>query len=209
MIGRVFSYFTVVALERTHNLGKAWRCQCVCGKQRVYQSNELLSGRRKSCGCKRWDAARQGKCVSKTHGMTKTPTYKSWHNMKSRCYNTSDPYYSKYGGRGIKVCARWVDSFENFLSDIGERPAGKSLDRIDINGDYSPENCRWATTKEQNRNRSDTRWVTLNGETRSLAEWCEIRGVPGGLVRKRIAEMGWPAEQAFNTPSLGVGRRRK
>lgn len=139
----------------------------------------------------------------------KTPEYRSWKGMKSRCYNPNDPYFSRYGGRGIVVCDRWRDSFANFLADLGKRPDWHSIDRIDIDGNYEPKNCRWASTKEQNRNRSDTFWVTLDGQRKSLSEWCEIKGANYRLVKKRIREMNWPIEQALATPNLGVGHSRR
>ena len=140
--------------------------------------------------------------------VTKTPEYRSWKGMKARCYNPNDPYFSRYGARGIVVCPRWRDSFPAFLEDMGERPPGFSIDRINLDGDYELGNCRWAGIKEQNRNRSDTFWVTIGSERKSLAEWCDIKGVSYRLVRKRIREMGWSPAQAMAMPNLGVGRRR-
>lgn len=137
-----------------------------------------------------------------------TPTYRSWKAMKQRCYREKDPYFAQYGGRGITVCDRWRSSFSAFLADMGERPAGTTLDRIKLDGNYEPSNCRWATRKEQNRNRGDTRWVTIGEVRKSLSEWCEERGLSYSLVRKRISEMGWSPEDALSMPTLGVGRRR-
>jgi len=104
---------------------------------------------------------------SNLHG--RTPTYRSWQAMRSRCHSLTDPAYARYGGRGIVVCARWSESFEAFLADMGERPAGTTLDRIDNDGPYSPENCRWATRTEQGRNRRTNRLLTFNGATKTIA----------------------------------------
>jgi hypothetical protein len=126
-----------------------WRVKCDCGNTKLISTNHLVD-RPHNAGCG---------CFAGTHGHTKkknsyrTPTYISWMNMKDRCYNPNYKGFPRYGGRGIKVCDRWRDSFENFLADLGERPLGRTLDRINNNGDYEFGNCRWATKSEQNYNR--------------------------------------------------------
>jgi hypothetical protein len=125
-----------------------------------------------------------------------TPTYQSWRHIFQRCYNPKHNAYNRYGGRGIKVCDRWLESYENFLLDMGERPIGMYLDRIDNNGDYTPENCRWATPKEQARNKRNNHLLTYNGETRCLAEWAEITGIHPQTLINRIRN-GWDVPKAL------------
>jgi len=124
-------------------------CSCECGNEKVIILNSLRSGDTKSCGCYRKEIVTER---SITHGLWKQPLYNTWVNMKQRCYNPNFRDYINWGARGIKVCDRWINSFSNFLEDMGDRPDGKSLDRINNDGDYEPSNCRWATSKEQINN---------------------------------------------------------
>ena len=122
----------------------------------------------------------------------------SWSGMMARCHHKSNHKYKRYGGRGISVCERWHD-YENFKKDMGERPEGTSLDRINNDGDYCPENCRWATHKEQNRNRSDNRRIEFNGETKTLPEWADIAGISRTAFKRRL-ERGWDFKRALSQP---------
>lgn len=128
-------------------------------------------------------------------------TYTAWSSMKQRCRR---PYEKNYAGRGISVCERW-QSFENFLADMGERPEGMSLDRYPNNdGDYSPDNCRWATPEQQARNKRNTRWLTCNGVTRSVADWADLVGVPSRRILNRL-KYGWSVKDALHTPCRPYG----
>ena len=143
--GQKFGRLTVLgAADRTSPAGKLWRCQCECGGETVTTSLKLRNGHTKSCGC----LVRE-RLIHRTHGLSNSGrTYKTWKEMRQRCTNPNADQFKWYGGRGISVCGRW-DSYENFLADMGERPAGTTLDRINGDGNYEPMNCRWATAKQQ------------------------------------------------------------
>ena len=126
--------------------------------------------------------------------------------MKQRCYDPNATRFKNWGGRGIKVCDRWKNSFENFYEDMGEKPKGHSLDRIDNDGDYTPENCQWASTLEQGRNSRKNRLITHDGLTLSLAEWSEKTGLNRTTISERIDSRGWSVEEALTLP---VFRRPK
>lgn len=128
-----------------------WSCRCDCGQSCVARGAELVRGHKTNCGCATLRLQRE---QATKHGMTRTPEYKTWSMMIHRCTCPSAVGFHKYGARGITVCDRWRTSFENFFADMGPRPAGMSIDRIDSRGNYEPANCRWATIEEQNRNRS-------------------------------------------------------
>lgn len=130
-------------------------------------------------------------------GWSLTRTYRIWHGMKDRCLNKNNARFNRYGGRGITVCERWMD-YRNFLADMGERPDGMSIDRIDNTKGYSPENCRWATTKQQSRNKSNNRIITHNGVTMTLADWSEHTGVKYQIIIERLIA-GWDFADAINT----------
>lgn len=136
---------------------------------------------------------------STTPGGGNSPTYNTWHLMKQRCHNPKAPDYRRYGGRGIIVCPEWRKAFGAFLSDMGTRPTGMTLDRIDNDAGYSKENCRWLPKKLQHRNTSQSKWITYRGETRVMVEWAEILSLPYRTLKQRIAN-NWPVERAFTQP---------
>lgn len=160
LVGNKFGKLTVIEYLggfRTKN-GKStevrWRCLCECGNESITTTGRLKSGMTKSCGCLRVQMISKRNREKITHRMTGSSEWIAWSNIKARCYNVNHDAYSLYGGRGIKVCKRWLSSFENFIEDMGKKPGPKySIDRINSNGDYKPSNCRWATAQEQIRNR--------------------------------------------------------
>jgi len=176
---------------------RGFLCRCDCGNETTVSYYHLKTQTR-SCGCLQVDVCRE---KNTTHGMSKTRTFKIWREMKARCNNPNSTNYSKYGGRGIKVCERWNNSFEAFLEDMGEPPTKEhSLDRIDNNRDYEPSNCRWATAKEQARNRRNNVTFEFQGKERTLAEIAEIVGVKYSLLNSRVMDYGWTIEEATSLP---------
>ena len=180
-------------------------CVCECGTYFVARCDSVVSGRIASCGCLQKETASiQGKRNTK-HGKRHLPEYYIWQSMTQRCSNPNIESYHCYGGRGIRVCGRWLESdgqgFLNFLSDMGERPSKDlSIDRHpNPDGNYEPGNCRWATDKEQCRNRrSNTLW-THNGKTQCIAAWAEEVGISQFILSKRLRR-GWSVEKALQTP---------
>lgn len=190
-------YGKLKLLEKEGLAKKKHKCICDCGNITYVNLNNLRNGHTKSCGCLQRKLASK---KAKTHGMSKTPEYRAYYLMKNRCYNKNYYLYHRYGGRGIDVCERWLESFENFYLDMGCRPSkNHSLDRIDNNKGYSPLNCRWATNEEQNRNKSNTIMIEINGLVKSLPEWCDEFGVNRNSVRTRI-KRGWNPSDAVTTP---------
>lgn len=207
--GKRFGRWLVLSKHGRNQRGEvSWLCRCDCGEERPVKAGSLGSGKSVSCGCYHRDER-------STHGMTRTPTFRSWESMKQRCLNPSDPSYGRYGGRGIKVCGQWANSFDQFLCDMGERPAGMTLDRIENDGDYEPSNCRWANLKTQQRNRRCMPTLTVNGETKTYPEWFEQTGIRPAVIAWRLAKQ-WPPERIITEPvrpkrADGTGRspRRK
>lgn len=194
LTGRQFGSWTVIQFDRSNRHRVWWRVRCGCGAEASVRADSLTGGGSTRC------ARCQKSAISRTHGATGTPTWKTWHAMRMRCLSPSAADYPRYGGRGIRVCAAW-GSYERFLADMGERPSGMTLDRIDPDGDYSPDNCRWATVKEQNRNRRRTVFLEANGQRKSLSEWAEQLGFSHIALYKRYAA-GWSDEEIVNTPRL-------
>jgi len=194
-VGDTFGRLTVVSLAE--NESRSFFCKCECGQNRTVLGKSLLSGNTKSCGCSRIKHGHSG-------GVRRSmaPEYSVWQDMNRRCHSSSNRSFSSYGARGISVCDRWRNSFSSFYSDMGPRPTSShSLDRINNDIGYSPENCRWATGKEQSRNTRRTRLLTVNGLTMSLSEWAERNG--GGLISTTISQRlkcGWPPELAVKEP---------
>jgi hypothetical protein len=165
-----------------------WNFKCDCGKEKVASGVLVRGGHTQSCGCLRSEVRIQ-------HGQTGSLTYKVWTHMKIRCLDAKNKSFPNYGGRGVKVCERWI-TFENFFQDMGVKPKGLSLDRIDVNGDYSPENCRWASMKVQQNNRRNNKLLTFQGETLTMSQWSEKVGLNYKTLKARIRN-GWDIKRAL------------
>ena len=192
-IGNRYGKLTVVSSAgRTEHKRALWNCVCDCGRGMTAAGVYLRSGGVRSCGCSR-----------RKHGHTPkgigSRTYTTWVSMRARCKYKSSPSYPNYGRRGITVCERWASSFENFLEDMGVRPEGTSIDRIDNDGSYTPENCKWSTRKEQNRNQRRCRMRTWKGETLPLIVWAERTGFHEETIRSRLRR-GLNVEDALTQP---------
>ena len=193
LTGKVFGRLTVTGLSHKDKYRKIhWDLKCSCGELRKVSGSQLRSGRTKSCGCLRREISR---LQLTKHGMSRAPTYKSWQHMLERCHNQKSQDYHRYGARGIKVCDRWK-KFENFYEDMGEKPEGLTLERKDNSKGYFLNNCKWATRKEQARNRRNNHNITYRGETKTLAEWAEQYGIDQVALRKRLIR-GWDIERAL------------
>jgi hypothetical protein len=193
-----FGRLTVLSLVPSNQHARTdryWNCICECGTARVVTTTSLTSGTTRSCGCMRQEVARER---NTTHGLSRTPEYRIYHAMLKRC--KSDPLYV---GRGITVCQRWQDSFLAFHEDMGHRPSSRhTIERVDNDGAYSPENCIWATYTTQARNRRSNTLHTYKGESLTVRELSEKYSVPWGTLKSRL-RYGWPVEDAIETPFLG------
>lgn len=190
--------------------GESYRrftCRCDCGETSCVRLDSLRNGVTQSCGCLKNDHIVTVGHSNATHGMDGTPTHKAWLSMRQRCLNPRHPYYEYYGGRGIRICPQWLDSFRSFLDDMGVRPDGKTLDRIDNNGNYEPTNCRWATQSEQNRNMRRTRRLTFNNETLCLSEWARRTGISRCAITSRLLA-GLSIEDTLTIPAGSIRNLR-
>jgi hypothetical protein len=194
LIGRIFGRLTVLLRHSSTRHGLKWRCSCSCGRITVVDSSALLSGRTQSCGC-----LNQDERVSRTKPHRRSPEYKIWDAMVQRCTNPKNKHYKNYGGRGVKVCERWRD-FDQFYVNCGPRPSpAHTIERVDNNKDYEPDNCKWATRKEQQNNTRANRWLTLHGETYTVAQWAEKLCINPCTLYARL-HVGWSVERTLTSP---------
>ncbi len=216
LTGKQFNRWTVLGLAgftttSGGNKKYRWLCKCMCGTLKCVYARDIISQKSKSCGCfrKEWCTANKT-----THGLSTHSLYSLWINMIYRCTNPNNAKYSEYGGRGIKVCDRWLLGDDDnagivlFITDVEPRPSPKhSLDRIDNNKGYSPDNCRWATQQEQLNNTRTNRNITYKGITQSLAAWSRATGI-GWMTLDGRLKTGWPIDLALETPILAGSTRR-
>lgn len=192
--GKRFARYLVLERRGSNSRGHSqWLCRCDCGTEKIVLATDLKRGHTGSCGCLLVDVMRS---KMTTHGDSGTKIFRVWSTMISRCENPNNASYTAYGARGIAVCERW-HKYENFIEDMGYPDPGMSIDRINPHGNYEPSNCRWATVKEQQNNRTDNRRVCLDGETKTISEWIKHRGLNQSTIYVRLSK-GWPIEKALS-----------
>lgn len=199
LTGKRFGRWTVLAPAQRRNRAMFWECQCDCGTVRDVKENSLTHGKSHSCGCLMRDTLIMRET---THGQSKTRLYKIWKGMRKRCNNSNDTVYKFYGGRGIVVCDEWNDfeafykwSYENGYDDTAKGHEC-SIDRINSNGPYSPDNCRWVDNNTQHTNTRRNRYITIDGETHILRDWSNISGVSVPTIIRRL-QCGWDTKDAI------------
>lgn len=197
--GDVFGCWTVICETGEKSVGSRhiyWICECICGTRRDIPATVLKCGRSTSCGCIGIERSKQ---VNRKHGLSDSYIYRTWRNMVARCTRKSDKDYPRYGARGISVCSAWL-SFDNFFRDIGHRPTPEhTLGRINNDGPYAPDNVRWETPMQQANNRRSSRRITIDGETKTAAQWARIAGISQTSLMERIGR-GMPPREAISTP---------
>lgn len=206
LTGQKFGRLTVIRRSGTIHGQASWLCKCECGNEKIVRGYCLRNSETKSCGCL---AAELASSRLKTHGKTKTRLFKIWSGMKERCYREYHKSYPQYGGRGIGICEEWRDDFSKFYEWAINNGYSDNLtiDRIDVDGDYEPSNCRWATAKEQGNNRSTNRLIAIDGRTQTLAEWALEYNIIPETIGRRL-KRGMDAKSAVTMP-LNQSTRRK
>ena len=198
LTGRQFGRLFVLSVSGKDKANHTiWLCKCSCGTKTNVQSSHLLTNHTRSCGCLLQETkTKHGLC-----GKNGNKLYSAWKAMIARCYNEKTESYHNYGGRGIAVCDRWIDNPANFINDMG-LPSNKSLtlERIDVNGNYDPSNCKWASMKEQQRNKRNNTVIEFNGESLCFSEWCEKLGFKKSTLKNRLTVRGWSIEKSLTTP---------
>ncbi len=202
LIGEKFGRWTVIGKADIRNGMTVWKCRCECGTEKEVYQKHLLSGASASCGCLAKEKARERielyRKDNATHRMTGTRLYHIWINIKSRCYNDKNNNHSNYGGRGITICDEWQD-FDNFMKWAINNGYTDTLtiERIDVNGNYEPSNCKWTTMKEQGNNRRNNHFITYKGITRTISQWSEMVGINRSTLYARINRDKWSIGRAL------------
>ena len=201
LTGMKFTYLTVLEKDLSKKNGTYWICMCDCGNIKSVRSDHLRKNLVKSCGCYNSKVSSEN---HSTHHNTRTRLYTIWSSMKGRCNNPNNDAYPNYGGRGIKVCDEWNDSYESFKNwaDSSGYTEELTIDRIDNDGNYCPENCKWSTYSEQANNRRSSNVIYIGLSKGTLSQWLSVYGMPRGVFYSRI-NAGWSVESAITTP---VGR---
>lgn len=200
LTGQRFGRLTVLCRADVISRKAYWKCKCDCGTVKNIRGDGLVSGRVVSCGCYHDE-------IKTTHGDSKTRLYRVWHDMVGRCRTSTHSLFPNYGGRGITICSEWLnyDNFRKWAMENGYDMFAKrgecTIDRIDNNKGYSPDNCRWANSIMQSRNKRNNRIIEYNGESHTLVEWAEIIGMNPNTLHARLTYLGWSVPMALTTPT--------
>lgn len=199
LTGQTFNRLTVIHRTENDKSGNAcWECQCVCGNITIVPTGSLKSGHTKSCGCFMKESHAKRKFI---HGMSDTSEYSVWEGIIQRCTNPNNQAFKDYGGRNIGVCSKWKNDFMAFFNDMGKKPSPKlTIERVDNNKGYFPENCVWASRKNQSNNRRNNWAITFNGITLNITQWAEKVGIDREILRARVDKLKWSIEDALYTP---------
>ena len=205
LVGNKYGELTVIETIGSKNGRTIWHCKCSCGRVCDVDTHSLTTGNTKSCGCKKYGGRL-------SHGNTvggHTRLYNIWNGMKNRCKNKSHIGYKYYGAKGIEVCDEWADfmKFKKWAESNGYDDH-LSIDRIDSNKNYRPENCRWVTSKVQSNNTCRNHYITVDGDTKTISQWAEKVGIPSRTIAARINVLGWPPQEAVLTPLRGARNGR-
>lgn len=199
--GQKFSYLTALRRVGSGMLGTLWECLCDCGATKTVAVGQLRAKRITSCGCMTLKIRSENGKKRVKHGCAGTSIHNTWMAMIERCHNPYSECYTNYGHRGISVCTRWRNHFIYFLEDMGHKPTpAHTIERRDNNGNYCPENCYWATRKEQSRNNRRTKWLTLGSKTMCMQDWSNLLGISRPMLTQR-KKRGWPDEAALLVPT--------
>ena len=202
LTGKRFGSLTAVRYVGKRGGESIWECKCDCGGKTESSTSNLTGGLSTSCGCKRKKTCSDRmKRINYKHGGTNTRLFRIWSGIKTRCFDENAPEYKNYGGRGITLHDLWKADFSEFQKWAAESGYNDTLtiDRIDVNGNYEPGNCRWVTMKEQANNKRTNRLISFNGETHSVSEWEQLKGAPRDSIRRRL-NAGWSIERALTEP---------
>lgn len=203
-IGERYGRLMIISTAQWKNKQWYYNCICDCGEKVIVGIKSMMDKNTVSCGCYNREVLKK---IATKHGKRHTRLYGIWKTMKSRCYNEKFPKYQKYGARGIKICEDWKNDFKKFYEWANQNGYSEnlSIDRIDVNGDYEPKNCRWVNAKIQANNKTTNRYVQYKGEVKSIAEWASILNMNCATLRGRL-NAGWSVEKAFVTPVRPCGR---
>lgn len=198
--GNTYGKLTVVAFLGIRRNNARWLCRCECGKEVDVRGAMLRYGNHQSCGCSR----------QKADGLHCTPEHRTWSALIQRCTNPKNPRYSEWGGRGITVCDHWLHSFTAFYRDMGPKPsAAHSIDRINNDGNYEPNNCRWATPRQQVLNSRSPRYLTYDGKTMCISDWARKTGIKRHTIAARLDKYNWSVAEALTHPPSPIARSQR